>query len=284
MSQLFDWPEHFSIFLSYRVMKKIITRMPDILMPLSFPELEFRAFALASICFPMLMASEATNDQKETKRHFDWSWQAVRYRYRSCAECNQEFKALLADSSQLWQSGWGDEELLYQLERRIYLFFASALSVFDSFAFCLYFLGSAIRPSEFLLISKPRKITRKQAAEAFSTVFPQTSISDLLTSLQSDPNLTTNDARFVNIDAVRNVVGHRISGRRVVRGWGTTHLDGTHTQCREETWHLPGATETLMFDEEMLQRHLDDITNLLNPLVSAARQFAELHHPAQVNP
>jgi hypothetical protein len=35
---------------------------------------------------------------------------------------------------------------------------------------------------------------------------------------------------------------------------GTTHSDGTYTNWREETWHLPGAAGKLMFDEELLQR------------------------------
>jgi len=60
--------------------------------------------------------------------------QAVRYRYRLCTECSEEFKALLANPSETWQAGWGDEELMYKLERCIYVFFMSGLSVFESFA------------------------------------------------------------------------------------------------------------------------------------------------------
>jgi hypothetical protein len=33
-----------------------------------------------------------------------------------------------------------------------------------------------------------------------------------------------------------------------------------------------------MFDEELLQRHMDDITRLLTALASAAREFVQGHH------
>jgi hypothetical protein len=215
-------------------MKDIFTRMPDLAIPPSFPETDFRAFGIAaSNSFLPITSEENLFDPLERRKHFDWSWQAVRYRYRNCAECNDEFKVLLAKPSQSWQNGWGDEELLYKLERCIYVFFTSALSIFDSFAFGLYFYGNAIQPATFPLISTPRKIDRKRTGVAFHGAFPNASITRLVLSLQSDPTLTTNDARFVAIDTVRNLVGHRVSGRRSVREWGTTHEDGTHTSKRE---------------------------------------------------
>jgi hypothetical protein len=55
----------------------------------------------------------------------------------------------------MWRAGWGDEELTYKLGRCIYSFFMSALSVFDNFAFCLYFLGHAIKPVEFPEVANP---------------------------------------------------------------------------------------------------------------------------------
>src|SRR5581483_8116037 len=110
--------------------------------------------------FLPMKSEENLFDPLERRRQFDWSWQAVRYRYRSSIECSEEFKALLANPSQSWQNGWGDEELLYKLERCIYVFFMGALSVFDSFAFSLYFYGNALQPGAFSKITNPRSITR----------------------------------------------------------------------------------------------------------------------------
>ena len=243
--------------------------MADIVMPASFPETDFRAFGIAAIAFfPGVVSDEALFDPQEKRRHFDWSWQDVRYRYRSCAECNDEFKTLLAGASEMWKAGWGDEELTYRLERCIYGFFTSALSVFDSFAFCLYFYGDALEPGAFPEVGNPRTITRHATAKAFTAVFPNARITGLLAGLSKD-------ARFGTIDTVRNLVGHRISGRRSVWASSTLGSDGTYTHWREETWHLPGAARTLPFDAEMLHRHLDEVTALLASLASALREFAE---------
>jgi hypothetical protein len=248
-------------------------------MPSTFPDTEFRAFGIAAgRFFPDLLSDEVLYDPLEKRRHFDWSWQAVRYRYRSCAECSEEFKALLGNASRGFVSGMGDEELTYNLEGRIYLFFMGALSVFDSFALSLYFLCNAIRPAAFPYVGHPCKITRATTHRAMSAAFPHDAITALLGSLRQD-------ARFASIDAVRNLLAHRISGRRSVRSASTRHKDGTcTTDFHEETWHIPGAPSKLVFDKDLLQRHLDDITALLSQLVVAARAFAEAHQPAKAGP
>jgi hypothetical protein len=244
----------------------------DLVIPPEFPDTEFRAFLRAADnFFSALNSDEALFDPQEKRRHFEWSWQAVRYRYRICAECNDEFKALLANPSDAWQAGWGDEELTYKLERCIYIFFMSGLSVFDSFAFSLYFLGHAIQPSAFPGIANPRRITRATVANAYNAAFPHAKITGLLAALPNDPV-------FSIIDTVRNLAGHRTSGRRSITASGTTHADGTRTECREETWALPSAAGTLTFDPEMLRCHLDGIARLLTALAPAAREFAETAH------
>jgi hypothetical protein len=242
----------------------------DIVMPPAFPETEFRGFGLAAQrFFPALLSDEALFDPQEKRRHFEWSWQAVRYRYRSCVECQNEFNSLVGNANAAWRAGLGDEELTYKLERCVYMFFMNGLSVFDSFTFCLYFLGNAIQPGDFPDVANPRRITRMATIKVFSATFPHAAITALLASLPRD-------ARFGAIDAVRNLLAHRISGRRSVRSSGTLHSDGTSTtDVHEETWHLPGAAGKLVFDKQLLQRHLDGIPELLNPLVSAAREFAE---------
>ena len=250
--------------------------MSDIAMPASFPSDDFRAFGMAAIAFfPSLISDEALFDPQEKRRHFDWSWQAVRYRYRSCCEANDEFKALLNDeSSKWWRAGGTDEEMVYKLERRIYAFFMSALSIFDSFAFCLYFFGHALESSRFPDVANPRAITRHSTTRAFNATFPQAAVTGLLAGLSQD-------TRFSNIDGVRNLVGHRISGRRSIRGSSIIERDGTHTLTHEESWHLPGSTASLTFDEELLQRHLDDVSALLSSLSLASRQFAEQEKQAR---
>jgi Protein of unknown function (DUF2934) len=105
-----------------------------------FPESDFRQFAkAASAFFPGLLSDEALFDPRERRRNFDWSSQAVRYRYRICTEACGEFKALLAKPNEAWAAGWNDEEMNYKVERCIYIFPLTAISVLESFVFCLYF-------------------------------------------------------------------------------------------------------------------------------------------------
>jgi hypothetical protein len=157
----------------------------------------------------------------------------------------------------------------------------SGLSVFDSFAFGLYFLGHSIRPNAFPEVAKPRNITCKTTSKAFSAAFSQAAITGLLVSLPQD-------SRFSAIDTVRNLLAHRTSGRPSVCVSSTMRADGTLKEdWREETWHLLGANGELMkltFDQELLQRHLDNITGLLSSLALAAREFAEANQPPRAAP
>jgi hypothetical protein len=142
----------------------------DFVMPSSFPA-DFQAFGRATIpFFPKVLSDEDLSDPLQRRLQFERSWQAVRYRYRICAECNDEFKSLLANASEKFKAGWEDEELTYNLERSIYTFFMSGLSVFESFGFCLYFLGGALQPSDFPDIAKPKKITLETTSKAFESV------------------------------------------------------------------------------------------------------------------
>ena len=233
-------------------------------MPASFPEQEFRAFGVACDFWGHLLDDKNLFDPLEKQRNFQWAWQAVRYRYRTCFETAEEFKALLADpSSAWWRAGGNDEELVYKLEHCIYEFFTNGLSVFESFCFALYFFGEALKPAEFPHAATPRKITPAATAKAFTQAFPGYEITTALAQLLRKP-------QFIRIDRIRNLLAHRVSGRRSVRG-GT---DGA-TQWREETWHIPGADDPLQFSGAMLGALLDEITSMLTALITPARQFAE---------
>lgn len=75
------------------------------------------------------------------------------------------------------------------------------------------------------------------------------------------------------------MLAHRVSGRRSVRAWGTIHKDGSSTEAREETWHVPGSAKTLTFDDVMIQRHLGALTAICAKLATTAREFAENSQP-----
>jgi hypothetical protein len=73
--------------------------------------------------------------------------------------------------------------------------------------------------------------------------------------------------------------------RRRVLSAGTLYKDGSYTtEFHEETWHIPGATGKLVFDRELLQCHLDEITALLSSLADAAPPFAQSRQPVKPSP
>jgi hypothetical protein len=245
-------------------------------MPSAFPERDFRAFGIAAAAFfPSADSYKAETDPQQKRVHFAWSWATVRYRYRGSFECKEQFAALLNNpASDWWKGGGSDEELTYKLDRCIYQFFTSALSVFDSFAFCLYFYGNALKPDAFPEVADPRKIQLNTTARAFKAAFPKAAITELLAGLSED-------GRFRTVKDVRNLLGHRTIGRRSIRPLSTTDSQGTCTQLYEQTWYLPGTAEKLVFDEGFLQRYLNDISALLSSLSSAAREFAESQKEAK---
>jgi hypothetical protein len=247
----------------------------DLMMPPSFP-IQFEAFGRAtSPFFPKIVSTENFADPLKRLAHFNSAWQAVRYRYRSCADCNDEFKSLLANPGELWEAGWqDDEELTYRLERCVYTFFISGLSVFESFGFCLYFLGGSVHPGDFPHCSKPIKIKLSETHEAFKAAFPRETITYRLGELSKDPD-------FIFIDRVRNILAHRLSGRQSSRASSVRHSDGTCTRTAENTWDILGSTGALTFDKEMLQVYLDKITGMLTVLAEAAREFADGQRPAR---
>ncbi len=235
-----------------------------------FPESEFKAFGrAASAFFPDLLSDEALSDPLKKRQQFDRSYQAVRYRYRLSYDSCAEFKELLSNPSESWKAGWGDEELNYKLERCIYLFFMSSLSVFESLVFCLYFFGHAINPREFPHVNSPRKICLTVTSKAFLAAFPQAEISQYLSEMPQKPE-------YVEIETHRNILAHRLSGRRSVKLIGIIHPDGTDTSTIEETWDIPCSAQNREFNDGFLHQYLDEVTNLLRTLISSAAAFADL--------
>jgi len=236
--------------------------------PTDFPQEAFQEFGkCASAFFPEPLSDEAASDPLQRQHQFMRSWVAVRFRYRACCEANEEFKSLFANATELWREWNSDEEHSYKMERCLYTFFTNGLSVFESFGFCLYFVGNAIRPEGFVHVEQPKKITLRTTSDAFCAAFPNTAISERLARLQ-------NDSEFCKLDSIRNIFAHRISGMRSVRSYSVLELDGTATGSREEVLHLHGADE-LQYDEELIQRHLKAITSLLIALVEASIEFVK---------
>jgi hypothetical protein len=145
----------------------------------------------------------------------------------------------------------------------------SNLSVFESFGFRLYFLGNALSPASFRHIENSKNISLSGTSKAFNSAFPRKAITICFEKMLKAPE-------YITIEKIRNILVHRVSGRRSIRSWGTPHPDGEYTLIEEQTWHLPGSAEQLVFDEAMIQRHLDEATRLLVNLISASLEFVKI--------
>lgn len=180
----------------------------NFIMPPSFPKDTFREFGRrAGEFFPAIQTNEYLDDPLQKRQHFDRALLAVCYRYRACSEYNDAFKALLVNTSELWREWAGDEEQNYKIEQCLYQFFMSGLSVFDSLGFCLYFVGSMICPKHFLNVRDPKCITLKDTCSKFTAAFTNVSITNHLAKL-------LNDTEFSKIKDIRNILAHRLTGRR----------------------------------------------------------------------
>jgi hypothetical protein len=238
-------------------------------MPPTFPLSVFHEFAkFAGSFFPGILSDENLRDPFQKREHFQRAWWAVCYRYRACSEHNTAFNTLLTNTSDLWREWAADEEQNYEVEQCLYHFFMSGLSVFESLGFCLYFVAGMIDSKHFHFLSDPRKIKLKTTISAFEIAFPDATITRKLRELFSDPV-------FKEIDEIRNILAHRLTGRRHIRNYGSTDPGGVHTQTREEFWHIPGSGKELVFDEGLIQRYFDEITRLLTTLISASLEFAK---------
>lgn len=242
-----------------------------LVMPSTFPEDDFREFGkLAGGLFPPILSDNYLEDSHQTLGHFQGAWLAVRYRYRACSELNEAFKTLWSNAmaNDSWRDWSEGEEHHYQLEQCIYHFFMNAISVFESLAFCLYFVGSMIDKKHFRQIKNPRNISLKATISAFKAAFPELSLTCHLCELSKDTD-------FGKVDESRNILAHRIVGRRNIRNYGTSDSSGKYTQTREEVWHLPGSTEEPVFDEELIQRHFNEVTRTSAALISASLEFVK---------
>jgi len=231
-------------------------------LPSTFPEHIFQEFRqCAAKLFPT--SDQAENSPERTQ--FVLSSLAAGYRYRTCVECNEEFRVLVINAPEMWREWNHDPEHAYKVERCLYTFLMSAVSVFESLAFCLYFVGSRISLKNFADIQKPHRINLNSASKSYAAAFPQELITVELAALPQKPE-------FKTIDSARNLLAHRVSGMRSMHRSSIRELNGSVTHKKKEVWYVPEKVE-LKFDEDLLQGQLHWVSSMLATLLRASRDF-----------
>jgi hypothetical protein len=244
-------------------------------MPPSFPRSNFQRFGEYAVEFlPKPLSDEWLSDELQRRQQFDRAFEGVLYRYRSCSEANDEFVTLVRGADETWGENGADRELAYRLDRSLYAFYTNGLSIFESFGFCLYIIGSALRGQGFPYASLPRKINLRETKTALAKTFSPALIADRLQSL-----LTSDE--FKRLEEIRNILAHRVSGMTTAQYSSTVEYNnpidwksvGNYSiYTKEEFWYLPG-TNKQRFDQDLTQRTLDWITSILVGLIDSAVDF-----------
>jgi len=80
---------------------------------------------------------------------------------------------------------------------------------------------------------------------------------------------------------IRNILSHRLASSRTLSSYGVRHADGTYTSTTEEFLNILGSEQRLSFDEELLDRQLHIVNDLLIRLVAASLEFLENYQPVK---
>ena len=164
------------------------------------------------------------NDEKTYKEswgEFVGGWTAILYRFISCYEHYLNF----IKSLKIWTNAPPPPERYIQ-ERELYGFFTTGFSVFESFFYSIYAIGSIFKPKEFSISNseEKRRINDKNTKDAFKRVY-------------HDKSITITIERLLDCDeykqwkTTRNVLAHRsVPSRHIFYGGeqnGEAHwLDG----------------------------------------------------------
>jgi hypothetical protein len=106
----------------------------------------------------------------------------------------------------------------------------NALSVFESFGFCLHYVGATIDPKNFPNVSNPENITTKVTGTTFDAAFPHASITARLMELSKDPD-------FIRIGAIRNIL-HTGSLASEISAVLALLISMEHTRLQEKSFGM----------------------------------------------
>ncbi|MGA3296449.1 MAG: hypothetical protein ABSD41_03255 [Candidatus Bathyarchaeia archaeon] len=173
------------------------------------------------------------NDRHPTSfwSEFASAWNAIAYRFRSCAEHDGAFTESIGRAG---NSPPSPER--YVQERELFCFFVTGMSTIESFCYSLFAIGSMLDAQTFPLETAEgkRDVTPKMTIDKFGTAFPCEIITSILKRL--------NDSQeYWDWRTMRNILSHRSTpSRQFFRGgghdgnavWGGILIDENTTVSR----------------------------------------------------
>jgi hypothetical protein len=102
------------------------------------------------------------------------------------------------------------EKRMFEEDRLLYGFFTNALSAIESFCFAAYFLGTALKKSNFEPEPKLWRMKPKKTLSLFSNFYSNSPFTEALRKCISSK-------RYASTSAIRNVLSHRFTPFRTIR-------------------------------------------------------------------
>jgi hypothetical protein len=183
------------------------------------------------------------------------AWNAVVYRFMSCAEHDEQFTSSVAKSG---ASPRQPER--YIQDRELFEFFVSGLASFEAFHYALFAIGSIVSPAHFPFASGGdfKRVTTAIVLKTYRTAFPMESLTSSLHRWQSDKVI-------IQWNEIRNILVHRaLPGRTFFAGgeedgltlWSNgISIDQTTTSSRRK-WLANALTHLLQEAQQFTLSHV----------------------------
>ena len=187
-----------------------------------------------------------------TFMEYSFAWNALAYRFRSCAEHDDKFTKSVVR--------FGIAPRIaerYHQEREFHAFFTCGLSTLESLSYGIFAVCSALDHLTFPFASEKdfKQINIKRTATAFLKKYPSHHFGISLENL-------VNSNEFQEWQRFRNMLTHRTSpGRSLVMGKSGALLRG----------------QTLMIDEQTTRKRRLWLADALTTLLTAAEDFSVTH-------
>lgn len=192
----------------------------------------------------------------EVYGQFAGAWNAISYRYRALADCDELFTASIST-----HGAAPNAMERYRQERDLFGFFSNGFSTFEAFFYAVFATGAFIQPAVFLIATPAdqQRITASRTIEAYARAFPNDAIIARLQQI-------TNDTAYKELRDIRNVLTHRSAPGR------TIHV-AIGADAAPDQWKL----SNIVLDQNTTATRRAHAARLLAAALEAFCEFSESH-------
>ena len=192
----------------------------------------------------------------EVYGQFAGAWNAISYRYRAFADCDELFTASISTH------GAAPNAIeRYRQERDLFGFFSNGFSTFEAFFYAVFAAGAFLQPAVFLIATSAdqQRITASRTIEAYARAVPKDAIVGRLQQI-------INDTAYRELRDIRNVLTHRSApGRTIHVAFGS--------EAAPNQWKL----SNIVLDQNTTATRRAHAARLLAAALEAFREFSEAH-------